>query len=772
MEVSRRERRWVRASWAVVVAGALAAALALVVPPLREPLTLLAATGASVGTMLGLVRHRPRARRTWTLLALMVVLLCAALALPSLGPDGVPAAVAAFTCGQGVAAVAVLGLLRRRPTGRRRPRDGRSPGGAPRRVELLVLALVLGLTAAQVAALALPTVGRELGHVLLPSANMVVLGVCLRFLVSRRGLTRSTHLFLAAAVAISTYDNLQPAAAHRVALPGDPLQALGLLCLALFTAAALHPSVHEALTPEALQRRRAPSAALLGLAPLLAVPVGLWWFGRSAPPGAGLPVGAFVVVGAVLAALCLVRGYLALRGSEHLAEHDPLTDLLDRRGLAAAHARALEEGGAPALVLVDVDDFKQVNDAHGHDAGDALLLEVRDRLLAAVGPQGAVARLGGDEFVLLVASDAVDEVVARVLAELRRDAEVDGLVVGCTASLGVVRPEPGEELGVALTRADVALYAAKAAGRDRAVGFEPALQVAVADRVRTGSEVRCLLAGEPGAGALEVHYQPLVELATDRVAGLEALVRWRHPERGLLAPGAFLDVVSSGGLDARLDAAVVRDVVAQLAAWRARGTEPPPVSVNLTAGSLVVPGLARQVVARLASAHVPAGLLAVEVTEHEPLPEDDVVAENLLALAAAGVAVHLDDYGTGYTSLDYLHRFPVEVLKLDRAVTATVVGERCSPVVAGLVAMARVVALDVLAEGVEKAEQRDALLALGVRYGQGWFFGRPVPAAELDHRALGRVAAGPPVPVPVPRAGGARPSAARRREQPRPPRAR
>ncbi|MEJ5867214.1 EAL domain-containing protein [Pseudokineococcus sp. 5B2Z-1] len=751
MGASRRERRWARTSWAVVAAGGLAGALALAVPPLREPLTLLGAAGGAVGTLLGVHHHRPRARRTWWLLAAMVVLLCAALALPSLGPDGTAAAVVAFTAGQGAAAVAVVGLVRRRPAVRRSPAAGPQ---ASHRVEMLVLAVVLGLTAAQVAALALPTAGRDLGPVLLPSANMAVLGVCLRFLVSRRGLTRSTHLFLAAAVAISTYDNLGPGAAHRVALPGEPLQALGLLCVALFTASALHPSVREALTAESLQRRRAPSAALLGLAPLVAVPVGLWWFGRSAPAGAGLPVGIFLVVGAVLAALCLVRGYLALRGSEHLAEHDPLTDLLNRRGLAAAHARALEEDRAVALVLVDVDDFKHVNDAHGHDVGDALLLEVRDRLLAAVDPGDAVARLGGDEFVLLVPAAAVDGVVARTLAGLRREAVVAGVVVRCTASLGVAPPEPEEDLAGALTRADVALYAAKAAGRDGAAVFEPALREAVAERVRTGSEVRRLLEGHEGVGRLEVHYQPLVELATGRLAGAEALVRWHHPERGLLAPGAFLGAVTDGGLDPFLDQCVLDQVVVQLATWRAQGLEPPPVSVNLTVGSLVRPGLAERLVAALASAAVPAPLLVVEVTEHERLPEDDVVTDNLRALAAAGVGVHLDDYGTGYTSMDYLHRFPVEVLKLDRAVTTRVVGEGRSPVVAGIAAMAREVALDVLAEGVETTEQRDALLALGVRYGQGRFFGRPVPAAELAEQALGAAGACGVPPVPAPRPGG------------------
>ncbi|WP_299036448.1 EAL domain-containing protein [uncultured Pseudokineococcus sp.] len=273
----------------------------------------------------------------------------------------------------------------------------------------------------------------------------------------------------------------------------------------------------------------------------------------------------------------------------------------------------------------------------------------------------------------------------------------------------------------------------------------------MADRLGTGVDVRRLLAGEGGVGSLEAHYQPLVELASGRVVGAEALVRWRHPERGLVLPDAFLGAVSAGGLDARLDEAVLREVAADLARWRGQGLEPVPVSVNLSRGSLVDPDLADRVVAVLEHHGIPSGLLHVEVTEHQELPDDDVVAGNLEALVAAGVDVHLDDYGTGYTSMDYLQRFPVAVLKLDRAVTTTVDGGR-RPVVAGITAMASTLGLDVLAEGVETVAQRDALLALGIRYGQGWLFGRPEPAADHVRRVLGGGArATGALEVPAPR---------------------
>lgn len=324
---------------------------------------------------------------------------------------------------------------------------------------------------------------------------------------------------------------------------------------------------------------------------------------------------------------------------------------------------------------------------------------------------------------------------------------------------------PGREgsLSALLTHADVAMYAAKDGGRDAAVTYRPQMRADVARRFTLGNELRVLLGrSSAAAGRLEVHYQVLVELGgaedQERSVGAEALVRWRHPRLGMLAPGDFLDLVSASGLDAELDETVLREVVDQIARWRSQGRTVAPVSVNLTRASLVREDLVELVLTVLVDAGVPAALLHLEITEHEQLPADGAIAARLLALDGAGVMIHLDDYGTGYTSMDYLRRFPVRVLKIDRAVTSTldtVTGgheaDRCSilafrgSIVAGLVAMTDALGLDMLAEGVETPEQAAVLRSLGVRYAQGYLYGRPQVAVE--HALSARSAAGPVPPV-------------------------
>ncbi|GAA2018156.1 hypothetical protein GCM10009756_03000 [Pseudokineococcus marinus] len=736
VEVLRRP--WT--AWAVLGLVALGGAVVALQPAARGPGVVVAPALAAALVLAGVALHRPAGARVWLVqagvlaaLSLGQVLDAGALLALRAASDGVTHAVAA--------AVVVLLAVR---TGRR--------AGRADALEVGVIVGVLGLFAAQAAVL-LATWSPTARAALMASTDVVLLASVLRMALTRRD-ARSVASWccVAAACALLLHDVLRlvrggPGSEGDVAGDGAGAAAL-VVGLGLLGAAQLHPSARRLLDAEHMAPARRRSTVVLGLLPLVLVPVGLRLV-DLAFGGTGLPTWAHLVVGTGAAAAGVLRSWAALRSSEHLADHDPLTDLPNRRALARAHAEG-PGGDGWALLLVDLDDFKDVNDAHGHDVGDLLLLGVRDRLLAAVGEHGVVARFGGDEFAVLVRPGAQDDVAEAVVTGLRHPLDVGDLVLRTSASVGLAPPAPGTSLAEQLTRADVALYAAKAAGRDVVRTYHPDQRAEVQHRYALSSQVRALLAGRsPSVGRLEVHYQPLVELATGEVVGAEALVRWRHPEHGLLAPDAFLGHVATSGLDAELDAAVLVDVLEQLGRWRDQRRRALPVSVNLTRTSLLDPGLPERVREALARAGVPGSQLHLEITEHEPLPDDERLLEVLRGLRALGAGVHLDDYGRGYTSLDYLQRFPVQVLKIDRSIVAGAGGTR---LVAGLVAMSRTLRLDLLAEGVETQEQRTRLVEQGVRFGQGWLFSPALPAAEYADRVLGPGAApAPPPDVPAPR---------------------
>ncbi|WP_298806972.1 EAL domain-containing protein [uncultured Pseudokineococcus sp.] len=738
VEVLRRP--WT--AWAVLGLVALGGAVVALQPAARGPGVVLAPAVAAALVLAGVALHRPAGARVWLVqagvlaaLSLGQVLDAGALLALRAASDGVTHAVAA--------AVVVLLAVR---TGRR--------AGRPDALEVGVIVGVLGLAVAQAAVL-LATWSPAARAALMASTDVVLLASVLRMALTRRD-ARSVASWccVAAAGALLLHDVLRLAgdgAGGEGDVAGGAAGAAALVVgLGLLGAAQLHPSARRLLDAEHMAPARRRSTVVLGLLPLVLVPVGLRLVDLTVG-GTGLPTWAHLAVGTAAAVAGVLRSWAALRGSEHLADHDPLTDLPNRRALAQAHAES-PGGDGWALLLVDLDDFKDVNDAHGHDVGDLLLLGVRDRLLAAVGEHGVVARFGGDEFAVLVRPGAQDDVAGAVVTALRRPLGVGDLVLRTSASVGLAPPAPGTSLAEQLTRADVALYAAKAAGRDAVRTYHPDQRAEVQQRYALSSQVRALLAGRsPSVGRLEVHFQPLVELATGEVVGAEALVRWRHPEHGLLAPDAFLGHVATSGLDAELDAAVLVDVLEQLGRWRDQRRRALPVSVNLTRTSLLdttLPGRVREALAR---AGVPGSQLHLEITEHEPLPDDERLLEVLRGLRALGAGVHLDDYGRGYTSLDYLQRFPVQVLKIDRSVVVGA-GAGGARLVAGLVAMARTLRLDLLAEGVETPEQRRRLVDQGVRYGQGWLFSPALPAAEYADRVLGPAAApAPPPDVPAPR---------------------
>ena len=742
---------------AVLLATVAAVVVAALLPEARRPLVEISAAASAVLIALVALRRRPDPTWPWLVVAAMVALWGTAGALAR-GPvaPGLPASIA-LACAQ--ACGAAIGVHLAFPRGRSRRL------GTPV-VDLALVALTLSLVGAQLVVTAGERGARTAAVVVTPSVDVLLLGLVVVYATSHRRPPPAVVLALVGAHAYLAVDLAGMLDGFRVLPDGHPALGAAVAVSPLLAAGALHPSMARAFDREALTGPRSPSTALLGLLPLVAVPPALWAV-SAITSTSGLPAPVLLVAGAVVSALCLVRASSALDATEVLARHDPLTGLLNRHGLEAAHARS--SWAATGLLLVDVDEFKSINDTHGHDVGDAVLLALRDRLAAAAGREALVARLGGDEFVLLCESGRAQAVAQAVLAALRLPVEVGLLQVLARASIGVATSDgergrgPDVTLSALLTHADVAMYAAKAAGRDTVAAYRPQMRADVARRFTLGNELRVLL-GRPGsaAGRLEVHYQVLVELGAaegdERAVGAEALVRWHHPRLGVLAPKDFLDLVSASGLDAELDEAVLREVVDQIARWRSQGRAVAPISVNLTRASLVREDLVELVLTLLVDAGVPTALLHLEITEHEQLPDDEQVAARLLALDGAGVMIHLDDYGTGYTSMDYLRRFPVRVLKIDRAVTTTLdavtgghEGDRCSipafrgSIVAGLVAMTDALGLDMLAEGVETADQAAVLRSLGVRYAQGYLYGRPQVAVE--HALSARSAAGPVPPV-------------------------
>nr|WP_231126560.1 EAL domain-containing protein [Motilibacter aurantiacus] len=501
--------------------------------------------------------------------------------------------------------------------------------------------------------------------------------------------------------------------------------------------------MRTAFASATLERRRTESSRLLGLVPLAAVPAGLYVLGRT-EGGISLPAWCYVCVELVVAVLGLLRGAQAVRSSEQRAERDPLTGLANRRGLARAFDAAQEDGpGSVRIVLLDVDDFKQVNDTWGHDAGDALLCEVGSRLRAAVGDAGVVARSGGDEFVVLLRGD--QRAPYRVVSEVfDQPFDVVGHARRVRVSAGVAQVTAGSSLAHVLADADIALYAAKGDGKGMTTAYTADLRERVLGRLALVNELTRVLDGEKDAGSLVVHYQPLVDLNSGSVFGCEALVRWEHPTRGLLAPDRFLGLAEEHGLAARLDRWVLDAALAQLLQWDRAGLPELRMNVNLGRSSMEHPRLAQRVIAALSTSGIDPSRLHVEITEHHELPPEAGVAA-LKLLSEHGVGVGLDDFGVGYTSLDYLRRYPIGVLKLDRSITRPLEAEQSSPLLEGIVGLARSLGVSVLAEGIETPAQRDRLAALGIAYGQGFSIARPMPPSALERF----LRAGTPVQEPA-----------------------
>ncbi|MGY1824172.1 putative bifunctional diguanylate cyclase/phosphodiesterase [Geodermatophilus sp. SYSU D00079] len=427
----------------------------------------------------------------------------------------------------------------------------------------------------------------------------------------------------------------------------------------------------------------------------------------------------------------------AQRELERLAYTDFLTGLPNRARFMTALRTALASSAPGCLLLVDLDGFKAVNDVAGHDAGDRLLGEVADRLRAAAREGDVVARLGGDEFAVLVRAgrEEATALAERLVLLLDRDhrpvtprgSADGGLVFRVSGSVGVAVLRPGEEPAEAVRRADVALRAAKAAGKNCVRTSGASFDRVVDRRAQLARDLPAAIAG----GQLSVVYQPVVGVPDRRVLGLEALVRWDHPELGSVPPEEFVGLAEDDGLIVPLQRWVLAESTAALAPLLAAGHDV-QLGVNVSIRHLQAGCLAADVAAVLASAGVPAHRLMLELTESVLMGAGDRMDGDLDTLRGMGCVLSLDDFGKGHSSLARLARLPVQVLKMDRAFVAHIESDpRTAALVGSVVELGRTLGMDVVAEGVETAGQLAALRGLGCRYLQGYLLGRPVPAAEL-----------------------------------------
>ena len=421
------------------------------------------------------------------------------------------------------------------------------------------------------------------------------------------------------------------------------------------------------------------------------------------------------------------------------AFYDPLTGLANRAlfhdRLERTVARSRRGHSPFAVLFLDLDRFKVVNDSLGHAVGDELLVSVARRLESCVRPCDTVARLGGDEFAVLLEDVGTDggavQVADRMRAAVAHPLELEGHEIVPSVSIGVVMASELDAGAEHLLRyADVAMYRAKAAGRGRHEVFDPAMDETAVERLRLESDLRHAVAG----GELRLYFQPIVELATGRTVGMEALLRWEHPQRGLLAPGAFLRVAEETGIVVDLGAWVMQTAVRRLAAWQRELTSdasPLVASVNVSPRELADPGFVPRVEALLAGAGIVPDTLRVEVTESAIMRNAEAVIAVLARLEALGVRCFMDDFGTGYSSLRHLHRLPVNVMKVDRSYVERVPAEpEAVEVVRTITSLAHSLGLDLVAEGVETPEQEELLRALGCRYAQGMRFSPPLPEDE------------------------------------------
>ena len=574
-----------------------------------------------------------------------------------------------------------------------------------------------------------------------PAGDALLLAMLARFFTSTGQRTASGRLLGLAALLLLAADVSYSLLSLYSDDDGSLLDAGWLLSYVGWAAAALHPSMRWTATTTLR-----PSSARVGrsrlillavcslLAPALLFVPGI---GGNALDRLAIAVGAVVLFVLVVLRMSGFVSQVQHQADQlkDLAMADDLTGLANRRRLELGLTEGLA-AGTMQVALLDLDDFKQVNDALGHAVGDRLLVAVAERLLQAAGPDALVARMGGDEFAVLLAgatAEAADATVRRLAGSLREPVHAGGhdLLVG--VSIGVADGTGTADPVEVLRRADVAMYAAKNSGdthRRHTVDLDDTAD----EQARLGAELRTAL----DTGQFRMVYQPIVELPHGRLRAVEALVRWDHPERGIITPDRFIPAAEHNGLIIELGEWILRTACAQAVEWQADwGAQAPErISVNVSARQLAQPGFAAVVAQALRETGLPVGRLTVEVTETAVFGGGQAV-QALNELHALGVRIALDDFGTGHSSLGLLQTVPVDVLKVDKSFVDNItMAGRHAVIATALIRVSEGLGLTAVAEGVETAEQAAELYRLGYQLAQGYHFGKPVADPDFTARVI------------------------------------
>ncbi|MBS1230003.1 MAG: hypothetical protein H6R17_3280 [Proteobacteria bacterium] len=422
----------------------------------------------------------------------------------------------------------------------------------------------------------------------------------------------------------------------------------------------------------------------------------------------------------------------------HLAHHDALTDLPNRslciERLRMSMQQAQRQHCRVGVLFIDLDRFKNINDSLGHHIGDGLLRSVAQRLLAAVRLGDTVSRLGGDEFVVILNGVADNQEIMqivdhRLIPLIGQAHEVDGAELHVSCSVGIaVYPDDGSEIEALMRNADAAMYQAKSSGRNNAQFFTAQMALHANERMNIENDLRYAVE----RGELRLHYQPRVDCRSGRLLGTEALVRWQHPQRGLIAPARFIPIAEESGLIVPIGAWIIDQACRQQAAWRDQGAGEIAISINLSAVQLRDPELATTIKSALAARQIRPQLIELELTESLLMEHAGATIELLHKLKALGVSLSVDDFGTGYSSLNYLHRFPIDKLKIDQSFVADMLDDPNDlAITRAIIGLGHTLGLKVVAEGVEHVEQARMLAAAGCDELQGYLFSHPLPADEL-----------------------------------------
>jgi diguanylate cyclase (GGDEF)-like protein len=421
----------------------------------------------------------------------------------------------------------------------------------------------------------------------------------------------------------------------------------------------------------------------------------------------------------------------------HQAFHDPLTNLANRALFAdrVQHAlsRQARESSSLGVIFIDLDDFKIINDSLGHGPGDEVLAEVGRRMGGCMRPMDTLARFGGDEFAVLLEDvyrpQEVAEIAERILRALEAPFFLEDKEVFVNASMGIAMVQGEEALTLGadelMRNADVAMYMAKREGKGHFRVFEPAMHEGVLERLELKGDLQRAIEH----GEMELHYQPVVTLDTERISGLEALVRWSHPSRGLIAPGHFISLAEETGLIVPLGRWVLREACRRAAYIQSHHSADPPLTmaVNISVRQLQHPALVEHVQEALRESALDPSCLTLEITESVLMHDAETTIVKLTELKSVGVKLAVDDFGTGYSSLSYLSQFPVDVLKIDRAFVQPVAeGAEDSALAAAIVKLGEALHLTTIAEGIEEKSQLKQLMELGCDVGQGYYFAQPM----------------------------------------------